>query len=65
MTNRSAAKLVAARDIDAAVRKAGAVLFYGRGIVWVFPDNRLNEPLRRLIRAHIPELTAILLEHAL
>lgn len=61
----SAAKLVAARDIEAAVRKGGAVLFYGQGIVWVYPDNRLSNVLRRLIAKHIPELTAILLERAL
>lgn len=47
------------------MRKGGAVLFFGQGIVWVYPDNRLSEPLRRLIGKHIPELTAILLERSL
>jgi len=61
----SAAKLVATRDIDEAVRKAGAVLFYGQGIVWVYPSNKMGEPLRRLVEKHIPELTAILISRAL
>jgi hypothetical protein len=61
----SGSKLVAARDIEKAVRCAGGVLFYGRGIIWVYPDTCLSDPLRRLIRTHIPELTAILLERAL
>lgn len=61
----SAAKLVAARDIDTAVRKGGAVLFYGQGIVWVYPSNKLSETLRKLVAKHIPELTAILISRAL